>query len=146
MAQRIKGSEVTVVLTSPQGAERSLDAVGSLDFSLKMELLSEGYLGESSNRYDDIFNGIEGTVELTIERGQLFDLLDRIKARAQRRTPADDVFSFLFTFEFPNGDRVRCLFPNVFFGEIPVSSGGRSEYVTVSLPFGTDDGQFLGAA
>lgn len=146
MAQRIKGSEVTVVLTSPQGTERAVDAVGSVDFSLKMELLTEGYLGESSDRYDDIFKGIEGTLELTAERGALFDLLDRIKARAQRRTPADDVFSLLFTFEFPNGDRVRALFSDIFFGEIPVSSGGRSEYVTVSIPFGTSDGQFLGAA
>jgi hypothetical protein len=146
MSQRIKGSEVNVIMTSPQGREESIDAVGSIDFTIQLELLNEGYLGESSNRYDDIFNGIEGTLELHLERGAFFALIERIKQRAQRRTPSSDRFDFMFVFNFPNGDRVRTLFSDVFFGAIPVNSNARGEYVSASIPFGCTDGRFLGAA
>lgn len=145
MSQRIKGSEVAVVITSEDGVERSIDAVGSIEMTVQIELLTEGYLGEASNRRDDIFNGVEGSLELHLERGQFFQLIEKIKDRASRRTPGAR-FDLVAIFAFPNGDRVRGVVPDVYFGEIPVNTGGRGEYVTSTINWGASDVRFLGAA
>lgn len=145
MSQRIKGSEVGVVITSDDGVERSIDAVGSLEITVQIELLTEGYLGETTNRRDDIFNGVEGSLELHLERGQFFALVEKIKDRASRRTPGAR-FDLVSIFAFPNGDRVRGVIGDVYFGEIPINTGGRGEYVSSTINFGASDIRFLGAA
>lgn len=144
MAQRIKGSEVSLILTSPEGREDSLDAIGSITLTVQIELLTEGYLGESSNRRDEIFNGVEGSLDLHLERGAYFDLVQRIKDRAARRTPAADRFDLMAIYAFPNGDRRRGIIRDVHFGEIPIESAGRGDYVSSTINFGGEDIEFLG--
>lgn len=144
MAQRIKGSEVTAIVTSPDGREDSIDAIGSLSLTIQIELLSEGYLGESANRRDEIYNGVEGSLELHLERGAYFDLVTKIKNRAARRTAATDRFDLMAIFAFPNGDRRRAIIRDVHFGEIPVESSGRGEYVSSTINFGAEEIEFLG--
>jgi hypothetical protein len=144
MAQRIKGSEVGLILTSPDGREDSIDAIGSLTLTVQVELLTEGYLGETSNRRDEIFNGVEGSLDVHLERGAYFTLVEKIKDRAARRTPAADRFDLMAVFQFPNGDRRRAVVRDVHFGEIPIEVGGRGDYVSSTINFGAEDLQFLG--
>lgn len=133
MAQRIKGQEVVLKFTNPQGDQRGLEDVLNFEAEVDIETLEEGYLGETANRYDDIYNGTSGTVELHLETGDYFDFVQLVKDRARRRDAASGKFSVTASFNFPNGERRRLTFEDIFFGPLPLRTPSRSEYVQVTL-------------
>lgn len=135
MAQRIKGQEVRVVMVSPSGTETSLSDVQSFEVEPLMEVLSEGYLGETTERKDDIFKGVRGSMEIHLEDRDFFNFQQAVIDRSQRRSPAEARFNVIATLAFPNGDRVRVLMEDIFFGAPPLSVGSREDYVSVSLDF-----------
>lgn len=144
--QRIKGQNVSIAVTGPNGEESVFEeAARSVQMTVQMEVLAEGYIGESSNRRDDIFNGITGQVEVHMQTAAFFRFMNRAKARAQRRTPAAERFDFVGVFAYDNGERVRAVIEDVFFGEMPVNIPSRGEYVTVTLNFEAQDMRTIGA-
>ncbi len=143
MAQRIKGQEVRVVFTSPVGQETSLTDITSFEVEPQMEILSEGYLGESTERKDDIFKGARGRMEVHLESQDYFRFVQRIIDRSQRRTPADGVFSVIATLSFPNGQRPRVLLENVFFGAPPINVASREDYISGTVEFECSGVRFL---
>ena len=143
MSQRLKGQEVTITFNGPDGLEEGLTNVQNFEAEFQEEILTEAYLGETTNQRDDIFNGVSGSAELHIQSSAYFRFVDRVKARSQRRTPASGVFNILARMAFPNGETVRMLFEDVFFGPLPVRVSGRGEYVQVRITFETNDGRFL---
>ena len=143
MAQRIKGQEVRVVFTSPAGTETSLTDITSFEVEPQMEILSEGYLGETTERKDDIFKGVHGRMELHLESQDYFRFVQRIIDRSQRRSPADGRFNVIATLSFPNGQRPRVLLEDVYFGAPPISVGGREEYVSATVEFECSSVRYL---
>lgn len=135
MAQRIKGQEVTVAFTTPEGDFVDFTDVLSGSFTVENEILEESYLGETSNRYDDIYNGISGSVELHLQNNQFVTFINLVQDRSERRQPAAGQFNVSFTMAFPNGNRARIVCEDVSWGAIPVGIDGRSDYVKFSLEF-----------
>ncbi len=90
--QRIKGQEVSIIITRGGELEAELVDVKSCEFTPQFEIKEQGYLGEKTNRHDDIFNGVKGSLELHIHSGDVFDFIQAIKDRAQRNAP-DLVFN-----------------------------------------------------
>lgn len=133
MAQRIKGQEVALVFSSPAGVEEGLVDVQSFEAELDVEILQEKFLGETADRYDDIYNGVSGNAEFQIETVQYFRFTERVQERSQRRTPADAQFQIVAAFAFPNGTRARLIFEDVFWGPLPIRTPSRNEYVTVRV-------------
>jgi len=107
-----------------------------------MDILREGYLGETTQRRDDIFNGVSGKMELHFENQDIFNLFATIVNRARRRQPGAQI-NVKATLNFPNGDRPRVLISNLFFGEIPVSFASRSDYGQNTLTFEAEDGEVI---
>ena len=133
MGQRIKGQEVKLSWVSPDGTEEGLEDVVSFEAELMLEILREGFLGESADRRDDIYNGVSGKVELQLESAKYFRFTQRVQDRAERRTPAAGVFNCTASFSFPNGERARITFEDVFFGSLPLRVPERKQYVTASI-------------
>lgn len=136
--QRIKGQEAEILLVIDGETQNTITDVRSFEVAVKLELKEEGYIGEKTNRYDEIFNGMRGRMELHFENEDIFGLFQSIVDRAKRRTPGTQV-NVKVTLNFPNGDRPRVLLSNVFFGEIPMAFGSRGDYGTVSLEFACED-------
>lgn len=136
--QRIKGQEVEVLLVVNGAIQNTVTDVRSFEVAPKLEIKEEGYLGEKTNRYDDIFNGVRGRMELHIENQDVFDMVIGFIDRAKRRTPGVTV-NIKSTFNFPNGDRPRVLLQDVFFGEVPFNTASRGDYVSVALEFACSD-------
>jgi hypothetical protein len=134
-ATRLKGQEVTVGFASPDGDVSGLDDVLSFEAELDMEILEEKYLGQTANSFDDIYNGVSGSVELHMQNVAYFEFTTKIQDRAERRTAAGGTFTALATFNFPSGARVKLTFEDIFFGSLPLKVGSRSEYVTVTIPW-----------
>jgi hypothetical protein len=145
MAQRIKGQEVRVTVTGPAGNEESIGSGGiaSFEIEFKTEILSEGYLGETTERKDDIFKGVGGRMTLHLDRQSYFSFVQRVTDRSQRRTASSARFNVLASLQFPNGQRPRVLLEDVFFGPLPVNVGGRDEYVEASIEFECAQGRVL---
>lgn len=136
--QRIKGQEVEVLLLLDGEVQDTITDVRSFEVAPKLETKEEGYLGEKTNRYDEIFNGVRGRLELHFENDDVFDLIFAIIDRATRRTPGIQI-NIKATLSFPNGDRPRVLVSNAFFGEIPINFASRGDYGTVGLDFQSDN-------
>lgn len=143
MAQRVKGQETRITFTSPTGTVTALNAVQSFEFELQTEILSEGYLGETTERKDDVFKGVRGRMEVHIDSQDYFRFIDQVKQRSQRRTAADAQFTATCAFNMPNGQRPRALLADLFFGAMPVNAGSRDEFVSATIEFECSEVRFF---
>jgi len=134
VAQRIKGQEVEILLLLNGEPLATLFDVRSFEVTLQQEILSEGYLGETTNRRDSIFRGVRGRFEAHVESDDFLNFFSQIVDKSRRRV-AGTVVNIKVTLNFPNGDRPRILIPDVEFGDLPLSFGSRSDYGTVSVDF-----------
>jgi hypothetical protein len=143
MSQRLKGQEVSLTLIENGQALTTIADFRSCEITPKLEKKEEGYLGEKTDRYDEIFNGVDGRAELNYENEDVFALMSSVIDRATRRTPGT-VVNIKMTLNFPNGDRPRILLSNVFFGAMPFAFGSRSDYGTFNLDFSCSNIQVIG--
>jgi hypothetical protein len=138
--QRVKGQEVVISVISDGQQVANITAIKSFSLEYQTEIKKEGYLGETTDRRDDLFNGVSGDFDLHFGDPDVFVLIDKIQARARRRQPGIK-FNILCTLNLPNGQRVRISVPDVYFGPIPVSAGSRSDYVSVKMSFEAQEAQ-----
>ncbi len=139
MGQRIKGQEVTVSMNGPDGVEEGLEVVQSFEAEFMFDILQEEYLGETADRFDEIFKGVSGNMEIHMETGKWFSFTEKIQDRASRRDGADGEFTATASFKFTDGSRARIVFNNIFFGPMPITAGSRSDYVTATLTWNCSD-------
>jgi hypothetical protein len=139
---RIRGQEVEIRVTRNKLLIANLTAVKSFTFTAHQTILSEGYLGETTNRRDDIFTGCGIVLEFHPESRDHWDLIRFIRDRASRRSSAQQAVSHInavFTGNFPNGDRPKITTPDLKFGDLPITAGGRETYVAQTLTAECDD-------
>ncbi len=136
--QRIKGQEVSIIITRGGDLEAELTDVKSCEFTPQFEIKEQGYLGEKTNRHDNVYNGVKGTLELHIHSGDVFDFLQAVKDKAQRTTP-DMVFNVSGIFAFPSGETRTMTIPDAVFGSVPISTSDRGDYTAVKFEFAADD-------
>jgi len=137
-SQRIKGQEVELQLVIDGTVQDTVTAFSSFEISAELEKLEESYLGEKTPRFDEIFNGISGSLDFHSENKSVFNIMQSIIDRAKRRTPGTQI-NLKATLNYPNGDRPRVLLQDVYFGAIPLNFGSRSDYGSVSLDFSCSD-------
>jgi len=137
-AQRIKGQEVELLLVEDNVPLSSIQDIRSFEMAAQLEILREGYLGETTDRRDSVYRGFRGKMELHYENRDVLDLVRRLIDKARRRTPGVRI-NAKATFVFPGGERVRMLLKDLSFGEVPISFGSRTDYGTISLDFEGED-------
>lgn len=137
-AQRIKGQEVTVIIVRDGNLEAEMTDIMNFEVSDEYEIKVQGFLGETTNRHDYIFNGCKGSMEMQLHSQQWFLLKKAIKDKARRVTP-DTEINISATLFFPNGETPSVLMPNVSFGPLPTNVSARGDYVKVKLEFAVDD-------
>lgn len=127
---RARGQEVQLRVTLNGQIQRTFTAVENLTITPNIEMLQKGYLGDSSDRLDEIYKGCSVEWSMDPEGGEMFQLIDTLIDRAARRTAQSAAHvNIVATFNFPNGKRIRWTLPDVKFGDIPVSVPGRDQYV-----------------
>lgn len=133
MAQRLKGQEVKLGFTNPDGDQPDIGVINNFEFEIDIEILEEMYLGEVGKRYDEHFNGFSGQIEGHIDSSEYISFGERVEDRARRRTPAAGKFSLTSSFELPSGGRVRLTFEDIFFGPLPFRAPGQAEYCAFTV-------------
>ena len=139
---RLRGQEVSVQIVRDSALITEITDVKSFEVEFQLDVMSEGYIGEFTDRRDDIFKGITGKIEFHIENGAPFDLVNEIVLRAQRRT-ASAQFNVQATVRLANGQRKRLVINDLFFGSVPFNVASRTDYVTYSLTFEAGEGKFI---
>jgi hypothetical protein len=132
MAQRIKGQEVELLVVVNGVPYTSLTDILSFNVTPNFEIKEEEYLGETSKRFDEIFNGVSFDMELHFEDPGVLSFMQVVKDRAERRTPGTTI-NVKATLNFPNGDRPRIILKDCYFGDMPIGFGGRSDYGTFKI-------------
>lgn len=134
MAQRLKGQELSIRVIRGGNVVTTITAISTFNDTVSLELKEQGYLGETTNRFDEILNGHGGDFEFNVERADWNDLVQAILDRATRKTP-DVVFNIVRTDFFPNGDSNVYTYRDVKWGPIPTSVASRGDYVKPRMEF-----------
>lgn len=138
MAQRIKGQEVELLLVENNVPQTTISDIKSFEMTAQLEILKEGYLGETTDRRDSVYRGYHGKMEVHFETRDILDFARRVIDKARRRTPGSRI-NCKVTFVFPDGDRVRILLKDLSFGEIPINFASRTDFGTITLDFEGED-------
>ena len=140
MAKRLTGQDTEMLVVAGGQPIDAISTIKDFKFEFEMETKDEGYIGETTNRKDALFKGIKGgfTMHLTGKAQILWvqSIID--KARNRGTGPTVNIKT---TLKFPNGDRVRYVFPDVEFGSFPFNVGGRTDFVSVTVDFMGSEGR-----
>lgn len=135
---RLRGQEVDLRLFVDNVLEDSIVLFASFEETMKFEKKEDGFLGETTNRYDHIFNGVDAKSEFQVNSVAWESFQDAIKAQAQRKTPASRI-DLIVTDFYASGETSIKTYPNIKFGPSTRSTPGRGEFVKVTLDFSTGD-------
>lgn len=137
---RLKGQEVTLRLVREGAPESALTALRDITITLDMATLDEGYLGEKSNRRDEVYNGVSGSLTVVPEGPEIFTFIDFLKRRAQR-DPATFGARINLTgrCSFPDGRVSRFVVRDLKFGSLSFNVPGRDQFTNVPLSWVADD-------
>jgi hypothetical protein len=112
----------------------SIDSVSSFNGNTMLEIKEDGFLGEPTNRFDEVLNGFGGDFEMQVTGSAWINFELAVLDRATRRVPGT-VFNVVRTDLYPNGDSAIYTYKDVHWGEIPAAVGGRAEFVKVKASF-----------
>jgi hypothetical protein len=140
--QRIAGQDTTISIVVDDQAVDEITAVRSFDVTWKFSTKTEEYVGETGPRKDDFFEGLSGRIEFDMEGAAALTLVDIIQTRAQNRGISTRI-SVKTVLQFPDGDRALINIPNVFFGDIPMNFGSRTDYGRMTLSWEAENGRIV---
>jgi hypothetical protein len=143
MAQRLKGQDCTITIMKYGAQVATLTDIRNFTLTPNFDKLEEGYLGETTNRFDEIFKGLSFDMEAHVEESGFVDFITAVKDRATRRTPGT-VINVFATLNFPNGSRARIVIRDCFFADMPFNVGSRSDYGSVKISGGAADFEKIG--
>ena len=141
--QRIKGQETIITILKDGELQARIDSVSEAEVTFELDVLEEGYLGETSNRYDSIFNGMTIRVSGHMTNLQIVDLAEAIVNRAARRAGGATRIDIAITLIFPGGDLRTINIPDAQFQSVPISDGSRSDYVGFTLEAKASEFEFI---
>jgi hypothetical protein len=135
---RLKGQEVELRITKSGVLKDTITKITNFNFAAKMEMLEQGFLGATTNEYDEVYNGCSFSFEVHLDGPDWLTFQQEVQDKARRVTP-DVKFSIAATLFFPDGVTKGLIIPDAHFGEMPVAIGGRNEFVTATVDGGASE-------
>lgn len=132
-SQRLKGQDCVLSIQVDGSLQTRIDSIQSAEIELELELLQDGFLGETFDRLDTVYKAIRVKLDGHVNSQAYLELFDAIAGKAQRRAGSPVRIDLMGTFMFPNGDFPSLLIPDVQFESIPMTLGGRDEHVSFEL-------------
>lgn len=137
-SQRIKGQEVSLILTRDGALEDTLTDIQEFEFEPVFETKEQGYLGEKNDRTDYYFKSGKFSMTLNLHKQDWFKYLGAMMDKAKRNTP-DVTFNITAVMAFPNGETPQVALNDVSWGGVPHTISSRGDYVKVKLQGICDD-------
>jgi hypothetical protein len=138
--QRIRGEQVQFRISKGGVLQRTLTAVKSMTFTALVDQIKRGYLGETTERVDEIYKGVTIDAAFDTETPDAWDLISAIRNRAvARQYDTTTIITCSFVGNFTGGVRRRITVPDVKSGNLPIMVSSREEYVGQTLSFAASD-------
>ena len=138
VAQRVKGQEATIIITRAGVVEDTLTDIHNFGLTFKGELKRQGYLGEKTDRTDDVFHGVDFDFEMHTHTEDWLKFVTALINRQKRNDPTL-VINIAVSLLYPDQDNPDIFIPDAKFGEIPMTIPNRADYVNVKYQGGADD-------
>jgi hypothetical protein len=138
MALRLRGSETEIRVTRAGVLQDTITKVANFEFEAKIELTEDSFLGSSTNEYDETYNGCSFDFEVQLDTADWLDFQKGLENKARRITP-DVVYSIAAVLSWPNGTTRALVIPDAHFGAVPISVGGKNEFVTSKCSGGASE-------
>lgn len=135
---RLKGQEISVRAVADGVVVDSLDSISNFNENVDIETKSEGFLGETANRFDSQFNGFGGDFEFQVHNSRWVAFQQLIIAKAKRENPGV-IFNVIVTEFYPNGDTVVYSYVDASFGAMPKTIASKNDYVKIKGSFQCTD-------
>lgn len=132
---RLKGQEVSIIVIAGGNVVQEVKAVSNLNDETKLDIKEDGFLGETANEYDQVYNGMSGDFEMQLHRAQWETTLKQRIINKARRIEPNLVFNVVRIDFYPNGDTVTTTFTDVSWGAIPRTTAARGDFVKVKFAF-----------
>jgi hypothetical protein len=133
---RLKGQSVSIRVLSgnPPAPIATIDSISTFNDATALKLLEDGFLGEVTNRFDQVLDGYGGDFEMqTTSSGWVTFLLQK-EAKATRADPTI-TFNVVRTDLYDDGTSLIWVYADVSWGECTQKDGGRAEFVKVGCNF-----------
>lgn len=131
---RLRGQEVSIRIIRAGVVEDDITSISTFNDEDALEIKEDGFLGENTNRFDEILNGHGGDMEIQVSNSKAYQLRQSILDKAARRTP-DVVFNVVRSDFFANGDSAVKTYLDVHWGSIPTTISSRGDFVKLKLSF-----------
>ena len=138
MALRLRGSEVDIRVTKAGVLLDTITKVSNFEFEAKVELTEDSFLGSTTNEHDEVYNGCSFSFEVQLDTADWLDFQKSIENKARRITP-DVQFSISAVLSWPSGQTRALVIPDAHFGAVPLSVGGKNEFVTSKCDGGASE-------
>ena len=135
---RLRGQEVEIRVVAAGSVVSTISAIATFNDNTNFEIKEDGFLGEVTNRFDEVLNGFGGDFEFQVSDATWYTLEQQIEARATRKQPAL-VFNIIRTDFFANGSSAIVTYTDVKWGGMPKNLGGRAEAQKIKAEFKTND-------
>ncbi len=136
--QRLMGQDVEVFVVNGNTPLLDISDVKSLDITIRLDKKQEGFLGQTSDKFDTLYIGVNGKISFEMKNADAIDFAMAVKEKAQNRR-SSKIFSIRASYRFPDGSIRLGQMRDVSFGDIPINTGGRGEYVKMDLDFSASD-------
>lgn len=131
---RLKGQEISIRVVQAGNVIETIDSVMNFDDSVDIEVRQDGFLGETTDRFDDVYKGHTGNFEIQVRRASWYRFVEAVIDKTTRRTP-DVVFNVVRTDLYPNGDTMVKTYTDVHWGAIPTTVASKDDFVKAKLTF-----------
>jgi len=139
---RVRGQETQLLITKNGNVVREVTAIKSFNGEFEIQVNQQGYLGETADRFDEVYKGFKGDMEFDIDDDSTFGFITDLVARAQRRDAVLFQVNINVSFRFSNGQTRKLQMPNVVFGNIPLKVPDRYSKVSISLSVQCGEAKF----
>lgn len=127
MDQRLKGQSVEIRVVQGGNVVQTLQSIENFTSNVDIVLKEDGFLGETVNRFDSVFNGYGGSFSNQPNDASYHEFQDAMVAKARRERP-DLVFNIIRTEFFDNGSTAVVTFLDVAWGGTGSEVGSRADY------------------
>ena len=142
IAQRIKGQDTEVQVIKGGSVIQAVTAIKSWDITFELDITSQGYIGETTERKDSTFKGVSGKITLDNQDPDVIEFLDSLVKRARREVPYFEV-NILSTLNYPDGTVKRIIVRDAQFASPGLSSSGMADFIETTLDWQASEYKLL---
>jgi len=140
LSPRLRGQEVQFQVTAGGVLSDAFNAVADFNDTLLFEKSTQGFLGESTDRKDFMFHGVDGNFSAQVQNANWMRFQTTLKGIAQRTTP-DVKVNLIRTDFYSDGSTATRKYVDCKFGASPTAVPSRADFVKVTFDFSCADNE-----